>query len=196
MTQLATRKPLRTGNVAAVIQYAKDQLGKPYRWAAAGPNAFDCSGLVMMAYRQIGVNLPHYTGSMINYGIPVTRQNLVPGDLIFPNPHHVQLYVGNGEVIEAPESGIPVRQVPIWGFWQGRRIVNGGSTVDYPNPKGILGVLAPTPNSGAPSTLTDTSNLASASTGSTWVRVGEFVAGALLILVALSILIGKDIPHA
>jgi cell wall-associated NlpC family hydrolase len=113
-----------SGKVATVIAYAMRQRGKPYVWNAAGPNSFDCSGLVMMAYRQVGISLPHYTGTMVNYGIAVSRANLQPGDLVFPTSSHVQMYIGNGEVISAPHSGANVGVSKLDGFWRARRIIH------------------------------------------------------------------------
>lgn len=102
--------------VAAVIAYAKAQLGKPYQWAAAGPNSFDCSGLTMMAWRQGGINLVHYTGSQYDAGTPIPVADARPGDLYFwsyngtvAGIHHVALALGNGEFIEAPHTGAFVR---------------------------------------------------------------------------------------
>lgn len=109
------------------ISYARAQIGKPYRWAAAGPNAFDCSGLTMAAYRAANVQLPHYTGFQVLKGTAVTKDQLQPGDLVFPDSGHVQLYSGNGMVIEAPHTGTNVREVPMWGFWKARRLVPGGT---------------------------------------------------------------------
>jgi cell wall-associated NlpC family hydrolase len=93
------------------VAYAMKKIGCPYVWAADGPNTFDCSGLTMWAYRQVGVSLPHYSREQINYGKRVSRSNLQPGDLVFfGSPiHHVGMYVGGGKFIEAPYSGADVR---------------------------------------------------------------------------------------
>jgi len=113
-----------TGNVGAVLDAARSQLGVPYRWGGSTPGVgFDCSGLTMWAYKQIGINLPHFTGLQVLQGQPVTRDQLQPGDLVFPDPGHVQIYSGNGNVIEAPHTGANVREVPMWGFWKARRLV-------------------------------------------------------------------------
>lgn len=109
------------------ISFARAQLGKPYRFGALGPGAWDCSGLVVGSFKAAGVSLPHYTGFLISKGIEVSRAELQPGDLVFPDPGHVQIYTGSGTVIEAPHSGAVVREVPMWGFWRARRIVPGGS---------------------------------------------------------------------
>lgn len=99
------------GSRAAIaIRYALAQLGKPYVWGAAGPRAFDCSGLVMRAWGAAGVSLPHYTHAIWQIGRRVTRSQLRPGDLVYPHGlGHVQLYIGGGKVIEAPHTGADVR---------------------------------------------------------------------------------------
>ncbi len=76
----------------------RSRLGAPYVWAAAGPSSFDCSGLTMWCYRQIGISLPHSSRAQINVGQRVSRANLQPGDLVFfGSPiHHVGMYVGGG----------------------------------------------------------------------------------------------------
>jgi cell wall-associated NlpC family hydrolase len=91
----------------SVVQYARSRLGLPYVWAAAGPRSFDCSGLMMWCYRQIGISLPHSSRAQINVGQRVSRANLQPGDLVFfGSPiHHVGMYVGGGMMIHAPHSG-------------------------------------------------------------------------------------------
>jgi cell wall-associated NlpC family hydrolase len=100
-----------SGNVAAVIRYAYAQIGKPYRWGATGPDAFDCSGFTMMAWAQAGVSLPHSSRAQIGIGRRVTKGELQPGDLIFRySPiSHVSLYVGNGQQIAATHTGSTVK---------------------------------------------------------------------------------------
>jgi cell wall-associated NlpC family hydrolase len=87
------------------------QLGKPYVWAAAGPNSFDCSGLVQYAYAAAGVSLPHSSGGQASMGRAVTRDQLQPGDLIaFYSPvSHIGIYIGNGQMVHAPASGDVVK---------------------------------------------------------------------------------------
>lgn len=104
------------------MAFALAQVGKPYRWAAAGPGSFDCSGLVMAAYWRVGVNLPHQTGGMIRYGTPVFRANLQPGDIVFPSSHHVAIYIGGGRIVHAPHPGDHVRVAPLYAFWAARRM--------------------------------------------------------------------------
>jgi len=96
------------------ITYALAQLGKPYLWGGSGPEAFDCSGLTMMAWAQAGVSLLHYTGDQINEGTAVSSYtDISPGDLVLVpgsdgtvvNPGHVGLYIGGGLV----ESAVDVQ---------------------------------------------------------------------------------------
>ncbi|MFI6985446.1 NlpC/P60 family protein [Embleya sp. NPDC050154] len=90
----------------AAVAYAKAQVGKPYRWGATGPGAFDCSGLVMRAWAAAGVQLPRTTWDMARSGTSTTRRALVPGDLVITNGGgHVQLYIGNGKVVHSPGNG-------------------------------------------------------------------------------------------
>ena len=101
---------------AQALQAAISRLGDPYIWGAAGPGQFDCSGLVMWAYAQVGIALPHYTGSQWNSGVHVSRNDLEPGDLVFffPNISHVGMYIGNGMMIDAPNFGEDVKVQPIY----------------------------------------------------------------------------------
>ena len=107
-----------TGNTvgAQALRYALGKRGDPYVWGAAGPSAFDCSGLVLWAYAQVGISLPHYTGDQWNQGEHVSRSQLQPGDLVFfGSPiHHVGMFVGNGTMIEAPYTGVDVRYHSIY----------------------------------------------------------------------------------
>ncbi|WP_097026072.1 C40 family peptidase [Clostridium peptidivorans] len=88
-----------------VVTYAYKFMGKPYVWGAAGPSAFDCSGFTLYVYRAFGVNLGHYTGTQFATGQAVSKDNLLPGDLVFFNTDssisHVGIYVGGGQFIHA-----------------------------------------------------------------------------------------------
>lgn len=106
-----------------VIGYAMAQQGDRYSWGAAGPNSFDCSGLVMMAFKQVGINLPHYTGTMLGYGSKVTRSQLQRGDLIFPTSGHVAIYLGNGKQIAASSGNGKVIVQTVSSFYAGRRLL-------------------------------------------------------------------------
>ena len=108
-----------TGDSVGVqaLKWALTKVGDPYVWGAAGPSAFDCSGLVMWAYAQVGISLMHFTGDQWNEGQHISRSELEPGDLVFffPTISHVGLYIGNGLMVDAPTFGIPVHVEPV--FW-------------------------------------------------------------------------------
>lgn len=101
--------PVPDGAAGKAVRAALSRLGRPYVWGATGPDQFDCSGLVQWAYGQAGVRLDRTTYDQIDHGIAVPRSQVRPGDLVFPNPGHVQLAIGNGRVIEAPHAGATVR---------------------------------------------------------------------------------------
>lgn len=94
---------------------ARSAIGSPYQWGAAGPEAFDCSGLVVWAYGQIGVALPHSSQALAAGGTPVAREQLLPGDIVtfYPGATHAALYSGDGMVIHASTYGRPVAEVPL-----------------------------------------------------------------------------------
>ncbi|MFE0172749.1 NlpC/P60 family protein [Streptomyces sp. NPDC059002] len=100
---------------ASAVSYAYKALGSPYVWGATGPSAFDCSGLTQAAYRSAGVALPRTTYAQIAAGERVPRSALRPGDLVFfySGISHVGIYVGNGQMIHAPNPSAPVRLAPI-----------------------------------------------------------------------------------
>jgi cell wall-associated NlpC family hydrolase len=102
---------------ARAVAAAMTKLGRPYVWAAAGPNSFDCSGLVQWAYRQAGVATAHYTGTFWNTYRHVSRSELRPGDLVFfyPDHHHVGIYIGGGKMINAPQTGDVVKIASVAG---------------------------------------------------------------------------------
>ncbi|MFI1725781.1 NlpC/P60 family protein [Streptomyces sp. NPDC020489] len=100
---------------AAAVSYAYSKLGSPYVWGATGPDAFDCSGLVQAAYRSAGISLPRTTYAQIGAGRRVSRSELQPGDLVFfySAISHVGIYVGNGQMVHAPNPSAPVRVAPL-----------------------------------------------------------------------------------
>jgi cell wall-associated NlpC family hydrolase len=110
-----------SGAAARAVAFARRQLGKPYVWGASGPGSYDCSGLVMTAYRSAGVWLPRVSRAQWHAGARVGLGDLAPGDLVFfayntGNPgsiHHVGMYIGGGAMIEAPYSGARVRVASI-----------------------------------------------------------------------------------
>lgn len=97
------------------LRYALTKVGDPYVWAAAGPNEFDCSGLIVWAYAQEGISLPHYTGDLWNMGEHVSENDLQPGDLVFfyADISHVGIYIGGGLMVDAPQTGEDVKVQPI-----------------------------------------------------------------------------------
>jgi cell wall-associated NlpC family hydrolase len=104
-----------SGRAGAAVNYALAQVGDAYVYGATGPDAYDCSGLTMMAWRQAGVSLPHSSSGQMGYGTPVSQSDLRPGDLVFYyNPvHHVGMYIGNGKIVHAanPSAGVEVSPV-------------------------------------------------------------------------------------
>ncbi|MBO0771874.1 MAG: C40 family peptidase, partial [Actinobacteria bacterium] len=116
--------PIPTANTigAQALRAALSRRGDPYVWGASGPSAFDCSGLVMWAYQQVGISLPHYTGAQFNMGVHVSRDQLQPGDLVFfyADIGHVGLYIGNGLMVDAPDFGQVVKVEPVmWDVYVG-----------------------------------------------------------------------------
>lgn len=105
-----------SGGTGTALEWARREMGKPYVYGAAGPDAFDCSGLTQYVFGKAGIALDHYTGSQWNAGRHVDRSELQPGDLVFfySDLHHVGLYVGGGQMIDAPHSGASVRQEGVW----------------------------------------------------------------------------------
>jgi peptidoglycan DL-endopeptidase CwlO len=108
--------PLPEGSTVGevALRAALSRLGDPYVWAAAGPSEFDCSGLVVWAFAQEGISLPHYTGDLWNLGVHVSESDLQPGDLVFFfGEDHVGIYIGNGLMVDAPAPGQDVMVQPI-----------------------------------------------------------------------------------
>ncbi|WP_063020469.1 C40 family peptidase [Nocardia niwae] len=104
--------PKSSGDIA--LDAALSKVGSPYVYGAAGPNSFDCSGLVQWSYRQAGVELPRTSGAQLAAGSPVSLDDLRPGDLVsFYGGSHSGLYAGDGNVVHASTSGQPVKVAPI-----------------------------------------------------------------------------------
>jgi peptidoglycan DL-endopeptidase CwlO len=116
---VAPAVPTESSAAATAVAAAERRVGDPYGWGAAGPGAFDCSGLVMWAYEQAGIDLPHYSGAQFSDTTQISMSDLQPGDLVFPaNPgEHVAMYIGNGEIVQAPYTGADVQIVPLSGFF-------------------------------------------------------------------------------
>lgn len=113
---------LGSGVRARALEIALNQQGDPYVWGADGPGSFDCSGLIVYAYGQVGVDLPHYTGALWDSGTHISRDQLQPGDLVFTSSHHVGLYVSDGRFVNAPHTGTVVQVEPIESFYGAVRI--------------------------------------------------------------------------
>ena len=102
------------GAVGIAMQY----LGVPYVWGGASPSGFDCSGFSMFVYSQVGVSLPHHAASQFNYGVPVSRDDLQPGDLVFfDGLGHMGIYIGGGQFIHAPHTGDVVKISSLNDSW-------------------------------------------------------------------------------
>ncbi len=108
-----------SGGARVAVQWAYRELGKPYQWGAEGPDSFDCSGLTKYVWGKAGVYLDHYTGAQWNEGRHVSRSRMVPGDLVFfhSDLHHMGIYVGNNQFIQAPRTGEVVQVSSLTGYW-------------------------------------------------------------------------------
>ena len=122
MTQAREYAAQGSGNVVATaIAFAEAQAGKPYQWGAAGPGSYDCSGLVYAAYAAAGVHIARTTYQWQQDGPVISLDQIQPGDLLFSagsdgtpsNPGHVVMYLGGGQVIQAPQAGQDVQTGPL-----------------------------------------------------------------------------------
>lgn len=107
-----------SGRAGAAVAYAMAQVGDAYVYGAAGPSAFDCSGLTMMAWAQAGVSLPHSSSAQYSSGTHVAASDLRPGDLVFYySPiSHVGMYIGNGMIVHAANPGSGVTTAPLYSM--------------------------------------------------------------------------------
>ena len=110
--------PDASARAVKAVRFALAQVGKPYVFGAAGPGAYDCSGLTMAAWAQGGVGLPHSAADQSNYGHHVALNALTPGDLLFMYQPigHVTIYIGDGLMVSAPTEGEPVSIVPVSAY--------------------------------------------------------------------------------
>ncbi len=113
----------QAGPAGVAVRYAFAQIGKAYQYGAAGPDAYDCSGLTMASWRQAGVSLPHSAAQQWRVVSHLAASQLQPGDLVFyySDIHHVAIYIGGGRVVHAPTWGqsvttAPVDLAPIYGY--------------------------------------------------------------------------------
>jgi peptidoglycan DL-endopeptidase CwlO len=121
------------GAAGSAVSAALSRRGDPYVWGGAAPGGFDCSGLTSWAYKQAGITLPRSSRAQFGVGKSVSKDALQPGDLLFYGSsastiHHVAMYIGNGMIVHASTSGVPVKSAPI---------TNGGS--DYFAAKRVVG---------------------------------------------------------
>ncbi|MEV0127278.1 NlpC/P60 family protein [Dactylosporangium sp. NPDC050688] len=119
-TALWTGAPAVGGD--GVVGFALAQVGKGYGFGSAGPDRFDCSGLVAAAFRRAGISLPHQTGALARVGRPVGRGELRPGDLVFPSAGHVGIYIGGGRMVHASTERGGVKISPVYAFRFARRV--------------------------------------------------------------------------
>jgi peptidoglycan DL-endopeptidase CwlO len=132
--------------VAAAIAFAEDQLGKPYQWGGTGPDAYDCSGLVMMAYRAARVYIPRTSQQQWLWGPQIPASQAEPGDLVFfaggdgtvTAPGHVGLVIGHDEMIEAYATGFPIR---VSAFGDSAAAPGDGDPVGFTRPWAHPGVV-------------------------------------------------------
>lgn len=120
-----------------VVRNAQQYLGRPYKWGGSNPSEnFDCSGLVQYVYKQVGIGLNRTTYDQIKQGTPVSKNQLQVGDAVFfgspSDPHHVGLYMGNGQYIHAPKTGDVIKVSNLNSrsdFLTARRYASGGGSV-------------------------------------------------------------------
>jgi cell wall-associated NlpC family hydrolase len=106
----------RGGSEGAIaVQAALTRIGSPYSWGAAGPSAFDCSGLVMWSFQQAGISLPHSSQALAAGGQPVALSDMQPGDVVtyYSDASHAAIYIGDGMMVHASTYGTPVRVAPV-----------------------------------------------------------------------------------
>ncbi|CAN3981440.1 C40 family peptidase [Kitasatospora purpeofusca] len=114
-------RPWSAESAASAVAFARARIGLPYIWGGEGPAGYDCSGLTMMAWREGGKRLNHFAADQYAQSTPVTYRQLRPGDLVFwsatgraADIHHVGLYIGDDQMIEAPRVGMPIKQASLW----------------------------------------------------------------------------------
>jgi cell wall-associated NlpC family hydrolase len=141
--------------VAAAISFAQQQIGKPYLWGGTGPDAFDCSGLVMMAYQAAGIDIPRTSEDQFSWGPSVPASQVEPGDLVFfagsdgttADPGHVGMVIGGGKMIEAYATGFPIR---ISTYGKSTSAAGDGQVVGFTRPWAHSGVTLPKGTASSP----------------------------------------------
>jgi len=117
----APAPPPSGSKAGGAISAALSKVGSGYSWGAAGPGVFDCSGLVLWAYRQVGVSLPHYSGAQYSMTTRISAGQLQPGDLVFWGPggsEHVAIYMGGNQLVHAFSSAARVQVTALAGWWK------------------------------------------------------------------------------
>lgn len=114
---------VQPSKVEVVVQFALSQQGDPYVWASAGPNAYDCSGLILRSFAQVGVRTPHFTGALISKGQRVGKAEMRRGDIVFPTAGHVGIYLGDGKFVHASSSKYKVVVADLYSFYAARRLM-------------------------------------------------------------------------
>ena len=113
-----------------IVNTAKQFLGVKYVYGGSSPSGFDCSGLVYYVYKMNNINISRTTKTQINEGTEISRNNLQPGDLVFPDPDHVTIYIGDNQIIHAPQPGKVVEICNLYKFWRARRILSNNISND------------------------------------------------------------------
>jgi hypothetical protein len=179
--------------ISAAIAFALAQRGKRYVWATAGPNTYDCSGLVFRAFEHGGY---HFTGrpttyTLVGMGSAVERSQLQRGDLVFPTSGHVQIYLGGGQVVEAASPKLGIRTSSLGNVWRARRLITGGTgggstaaaTLGNINPGGGVGSAG----AQSDSTLAIVGNALNwAGDPQHWRNVFMIILGVIICLIALN----------
>lgn len=196
------------GSVGAVLSNAADQamsfalaqVGKPYQWGGTGPNSFDCSGLTQAAYKSAGISIPRTALLQSHSGTAVGGISAaLPGDLIFPfvDESHVCMYLGNNQIVEAPQTGEDVHVIAYYASAGGiRRFVAGGGT---PYTSGLSGNGVNSNSASGVSTTSSTvftqlANISKSLTStSDWASFAYLLGGAGLLLAGGLIILGGDL---
>ncbi|WP_233224065.1 C40 family peptidase [Amycolatopsis sp. CA-128772] len=110
-----------TAAAQTAVDAALSRLGKPYVWGATGPDSFDCSGLLLWSYKKAGITLPRNSAAQAQFGTPVPRDQLQPGDLVayYSPVSHIGMYLGDGKMVHAPTSGDVVKISPLQSQYAG-----------------------------------------------------------------------------
>lgn len=175
----------------SVIQVAMAQIGKPYVWAAAGPNSFDCSGLVVYAFKNgAGLNLPHFTGSLWAKYPHISKTQIAPGDLVFPNPSHVGIAISGTQIVVAPHTGSHVQVQNISTVWGVARVLTPGTAVGGTTPRADITPVGLIPGQDQIQQIFDVFKQINGlvtwvNDPNNWKRAGMFAAGGALVTIGI-----------